>query len=121
MEVLKYIVNNGQSPYQYLWSNDSTTATITNLPAGTYTVTATDANGCTITGSGTVTEPSILELDLSFTSETSAGAADGTATASVNGGTGNYTYVWTTSQTSAMITNLPAGDYCVTVTDENVL
>lgn len=51
------IVNGGSSPYQYLWSNGITSSTITNLTSGTYTVTVTDANSCSMTCSSTVNEP----------------------------------------------------------------
>ena len=50
-------VNGGTSPYTYLWSNNATSASITGLTAATYTVTVTDANGCTKVCSSIVGEP----------------------------------------------------------------
>ncbi|MEY4594565.1 MAG: hypothetical protein RIQ47_975, partial [Bacteroidota bacterium] len=52
------VVATGGTPgYTYLWSNGATTSTATGLVAAAYTVTVTDANGCTRTGSITVGSP----------------------------------------------------------------
>ena len=57
-------VTDGTPAYVYSWSNGGSTATITNLTAGTYTVTVTDANLCTASCSYTVTEPSLLQATI---------------------------------------------------------
>jgi len=56
----------GQSPYTYQWNNsgNGTTATINNLPAGTYSVTVTDANGCTEVTSATVGATCFLQATI---------------------------------------------------------
>ena len=54
----------GSSPYTYSWTNGSTSNTQASLPKGTYTVTVTDANGCTSTCSSIVNEPSTAACDL---------------------------------------------------------
>ncbi|MAX82426.1 MAG: hypothetical protein CL843_19890, partial [Crocinitomicaceae bacterium] len=110
----------GTMPYTYAWSNSATTASITGVAAGTYTVTVTDANGCTSTSSSTVTEPTVLvaasQVDSTITCN---GLSDGGATASATGGTMPYTYAWSNSATTASITGVAAGTYTVTVTDAN--
>ncbi len=114
-------VSGGTAPYTYVWSPSGGTAkTATGLSAGTYTVTATDANGCTITRNFTITQPVILAATVSKTDVSSAGGSNGTATVSVTGGTGSYTYSWSPSGgTAATATGLVAGNYTVTVTDAN--
>ncbi len=47
----------GSEPYTYLWSNDQTTASVSGLAAGTYSVTVTDSNGCVATQSATISAP----------------------------------------------------------------
>lgn len=53
-------VSGGNSPYNYQWSNGGTLQTITNMPAGTYSVDVTDANGCTLTEEITISQPDSL-------------------------------------------------------------
>ena len=113
------IVSGGTAPYTYLWSDGQTTATATGLAAGTYSVTATDANGCTTSQTVTITEPTLLSSTSSSTDVTCNGAADGTATIIVSGGTAPYTYLWSDGQTTATATGLAAGTYSVTATDAN--
>jgi SprB repeat/FG-GAP repeat len=113
------LITNGAAPFIYEWSNGSNEATVTGLGAGTYDVTVTDANDCTVTASVTITEPSVLELTLNGTAETGVGANDGTAGATPSGGTPGYAFEWDTGETTSMISNLAPGEYCVTVTDAN--
>ena len=104
----------------YLWSNNETTQTITGLSAGTYTVTVTDANGCTNTCSATVgdtTGPSVSCAAVN--SPVCFGATDGEVDATPTGGTAPYTYLWSNNATTQDITGLGAGTYTVTVTDAN--
>ncbi len=105
----------GTAPYSYVWSNGATTAGISNLSAGSYTVTATDANGCKIIQSVTINQPAKITLTLSSTPASCL--ASGTATATVSGGTPPFTYAWSNGATTATISNIVAGSYSVTVTD----
>ncbi|MEZ4722237.1 MAG: HYR domain-containing protein [Flavobacteriales bacterium] len=113
-------VSTGTAPYTYSWSNSATTASITGIVAGTYSVTVTDANGCTDSTSVTITEPAILVATSVADSNASCnGYSDGGATASATGGTPSYTYSWSNSATTASITGMVAGTYSVTITDQN--
>ncbi|WP_276134909.1 T9SS type B sorting domain-containing protein [Polluticoccus soli] len=111
----------GTAPYTYSWNTGpvQTTSAVTGLAAGTYTVTVTDANNCTITASTTITQPAVLTATTSKTDVSCNGGSNGTATVTAGGGTAPYTYSWNTTpaQTTATATGLAAGTYTVTVTD----
>ncbi len=118
----------GTSPYTYLWdpaTGSQTTNPATGLAAGTYGVTVTDDNGCTITDSVTIGEPTEITGTTSTTSATCGLVpCDGSATVSASGGTGTLTYQWFDSTPTALgvgttESNLCAGAYTVEVTDDN--
>ncbi|MBK9335647.1 MAG: T9SS type A sorting domain-containing protein [Lewinellaceae bacterium] len=109
----------GNSTYEYAWSNGATTASVTSLAAGTYTVVVTDGEDCTASASVVITEPAVLAPNTSATHQTAANVNDGTATASPTGGAGVYTYLWNTGETTQTITELAPGTYEVIVTDGN--
>lgn len=110
----------GTGPYSYLWMPGSlTTQTISGLVAGTYTLTVTDANNCTATQQVTITEPQPVTATMSFTNVQCFAACNGTATVNVSGGTGPYSYNWSSGQGTAMAVNLCPGTYTVDVTDAN--
>ncbi|QSW88743.1 T9SS type A sorting domain-containing protein [Flavobacterium endoglycinae] len=114
-------VTGGTAPYTYSWAPyGGTAATATGLAAGTYTITVTDANGCTATQSYTITEPTALAATSSHTDASCNGGTNGTATVVVTGGTGAYTYLWSPSGgTAATASGLSAGTYTVIATDAN--
>jgi gliding motility-associated-like protein len=109
----------GTSPYSYLWNTGATTQTLSGIPAGTYTVTVTDVNGCTDTEDETLVAPNPLVLTMDTNSESCTGAADGEASVAVSGGTGPYSFSWSTTSTNDTIFSLTAGNYTVTLTDAN--
>jgi len=109
--------SNGTSPFTYLWSNSETLQTATGLAAGTYTVTATDANGCTITTTATINQPTPLVVSVNNTNVSCNGGNTGTATVAASGSNPPYTYLWSNAQTGATATGLAAGTFQVTVTD----
>ncbi|MEQ8908424.1 MAG: PKD domain-containing protein, partial [Vicingaceae bacterium] len=112
--------NGGTTPYTYNWNNGDNTATSSNLIAGTYFVTITDANGCVDSSNITITEPNLLSTTTSVNSPISCNnAANGIASVSPSGGTAPYTYNWSQGATTASISNLGPGTFLVTVTDNN--
>jgi PKD repeat protein len=111
-------VTGGTAPFTYQWSNGGNIGSITGLPAGTYTVTVTDAGGCTATASRTITQPTVINVSVTSTN-TLCGTSNGSVSASVSGGGTSYSYVWSTGATTASVSNLGAGSYAVTITDNN--
>ncbi|MGL5891897.1 MAG: PKD domain-containing protein, partial [Bacteroidia bacterium] len=115
----------GVGPFTYTWSNGDTSATATNLPAGTYTITVTDANGCFDSTVVTITEPAQLTSTQSVVDATCFGASSGSGTMTGTGGSGAYTFAWTPSVSSTTSGNsntgnsLAAGSYVCTITDAN--
>ena len=118
------ITKGSTPPYNYLWSDGQTTAIATGLSAGTYTVTATDANGCKATATVDVTQPEPFFINAIpfITPLTCYGANDGTATIFASGGTEPYTFQWSGvpgSTNTSTVTGLSPGAYNVFVSDAN--
>lgn len=110
----------GAGGYSYLWDNNQTGGTASNLGSGNYTVTVTDASQCTATANVSVSDANGPSISISAQQNPAcAGGADGTASALGSGGSGNLTYSWNTNpvQTGNTATNLPAGTYTCTVFD----
>ncbi|MBW8049667.1 MAG: T9SS type A sorting domain-containing protein [Cytophagales bacterium] len=103
----------------YVWSNGSASQILTNLIGGIYEVTVTgNLSGCVSTASFTIFEPDPITLTVN-TVDASCGNADGIASVNVTGGTGTYTYFWSTGGTNSFETGLAAGVYAVNVMDAN--
>lgn len=110
----------GNPGYTFTWNpNVSATGTASNLPAGTYSCTVTDASGCSSTSSYTVSEPTQLTASAAGFNVTCNGACDGQIVTIPAGGTGNYTFLWSTGCTTASCNNVCFGNYTVTITDQN--
>jgi len=110
----------GSGAFTYSWApSGGTAATATGLSAGAYTVTITDANGCTKAQNVTITQPAALVAGNSQINITCNGTATGAASVTPSGGTTPYTYSWSSGQTTSSITGLIAGSYSVLVTDAN--
>lgn len=112
-------VNGGVFPYTYAWSTGATTEDVNGLSGGTYDVTVTDANGCTLTQSFTINEPTALVTSVTGVNVTCNGAANGSTDLTVSGGTAPYTFLWNTFQTVEDLSNVGGGTYYVIVTDAN--
>ena len=111
----------GAGGYTYTWDDVTVSGNNPmNLGAGTYCVTLTDAAGTTTETCATITEPEALSITMSSTNELDMNA-DGTATATIGGGTPEYYYQWSTAppQTTETAIGLSIGTYTVTVTDAN--
>ncbi|MDQ3110558.1 MAG: PKD domain-containing protein [Bacteroidota bacterium] len=109
----------GTPNYSFSWSSGCTSPSCPNVCAGSYTVTVTDANGCTATSSTTVTEPTVISITTS-TIDAHCNLSDGSASAVFSGGTGTLMPVWYNPSTSGPNMNgIPAGNYFVVITDAN--
>jgi gliding motility-associated-like protein len=114
--------NGGTAPYFYSWSpSGGNFATANNLTAGNYTVTVTDAHGCTTTSSAIVTQPPVLTAATDTLANVLCyGGNNGSAFVTAGGGTGTYSYLWNPAGGStATASNLSAATYSVRVTDAN--
>ena len=107
----------GNGAYAYAWNTGDFTATIGSLDTGTYTVTITDGALCTATASVYITQPPVLAANATAQNMSGATTNDGSVSAVPDGGTAPYTFEWSTSDTSAAVSNLGPGAYTVTVTD----
>ncbi|MFH2096316.1 MAG: SprB repeat-containing protein, partial [Bacteroidota bacterium] len=115
-------VSGGTPPYNVLWSNGATTTDISGLCNGSYTVTITDANGCTaVAGPWMMTDPPALSIDTEGSTNIDCnGDGDGTVTVTASGGTGILSYdIGSGAQATGDFTGLNGGTYTVTVTDAN--
>ncbi|MEM6964692.1 MAG: gliding motility-associated C-terminal domain-containing protein [Bacteroidota bacterium] len=112
----------GTGPYTYAWNpqlgND---ATVSSLAEGTYSVTTTDANGCTGELNGiNITQPAApLNVVASVDDASCAGVCDGAISLSISGGTAGYTVDWSNGDTGTNVTGLCGGNITATVTDAN--
>ena len=113
--------NGGTAGYTYSWNpGGQTTASVTGLSAGNYTATVTDANGCTTTATVTIT--GVAGGTVAITSQSNVlcnGGSTGSAVATMTGGLSPFTYSWNSGQTTSSVSNFPAGNYSVIVTDAN--
>jgi len=119
--IASVIASGGTGTFTYLWNTNPVQANDTafNLDARDYIVYVTDANNCVDSFVVTVTQPDEIVINFTVTSPLCFGNSTGFATANPTGGTGTFTYLWSTGDTTQTISNLPAGNYIVTVTDSN--
>ncbi|MBX2978338.1 MAG: gliding motility-associated C-terminal domain-containing protein [Flavobacteriales bacterium] len=119
---ISVVVTGGVAPYTYAWSDGQQSAQATGLCAGSYTLTVTDANGCTSDATFEVTEPDPLVLAGAST-QSECGVCNGGVEVTASGGTQPYVEVWSSVAgiigTGPAITDLCAGIYTVQVFDAN--
>ncbi|MDB5225851.1 MAG: hypothetical protein JWN78_44 [Bacteroidota bacterium] len=113
----------GDGSYTYLWSNNQTAASLTNVPAGTYSVTVKSGNQCSSTTTTNLTQPD--PINVSVSTQLMNGSSNFSATLNVTGGITPYTFTLNNSSGSRIeastqtISNLSAGNYTVSVRDKN--
>ena len=119
---VKVVGTGGTGPYTYAWPATVLSATggVANaLPAGTYTVTVADVRGCETPFDVTLAEPAPIELAFDNVAVACSGESTGYLAVEAGGGTGPYTYLWSTGSTETALSDIPAADYGLTVTDAN--
>lgn len=121
------VISGGLPNYQYNWSDGTNNTSISDLSAGTYSLTVTDANGCSQVEESIIIEPLPINIILEELADaTCAGNTNGFIDVVAEGGTTNtgneYTYDWNIPNPNSdtdLLSNLDGGTYIVTVTDEN--
>jgi hypothetical protein len=120
---LQAIVVGGPAPYTYLWSNGSTQELNSGIGGGTYSLTVTDAVGCSSIATDTLVNPAALSAVPTSILQPGQGLSDGAIFLDIAGGSGTYTYAWSRNGVflvaSEDLTNAAAGDYVLVVTDGN--
>ncbi|GAB4451361.1 MAG: hypothetical protein OHK0036_11720 [Bacteroidia bacterium] len=114
-------VSGGTPNYNYAWlPSGGNSSLANNLMAGNYTVNITDANGCTISGTASISQPPALSITASSNSVSCFGYSDGSASVNISGGVGGYNYSWLPiGANGSSVNGLSAGTYTVNVTDMN--
>lgn len=117
---LKIQANGGTAPYRYEWNTGSIAPVLTNLSAGTYTVTVTDFKSCQQILNFPITQPDSLRTRLiTQNNPRCIGDNNGALNVEALGGTAPYTFNWNTGATGASLMNLAVGKYTVSLTDAN--
>jgi gliding motility-associated-like protein len=118
-------ITSGTAPFQINWSTGATTEDLLGLSAGSYTVSISDANGCTAQGSYSVNAPPSLEIDTTLSiyqggyNVSSWLGQDGSIDVTVSGGQSPYSFAWSNGGNSEDLSALGAGTYALIVTDAN--
>jgi gliding motility-associated-like protein len=117
-------VSGGTVPYSFAWNNGAQTEDIAGLSPSVYSVTITDANGCTVSGNFTITEPPALVLNGQAHSNSCYGVTDASIDITITGGVMPYSTAWSNMSWSSTVTaedlsGIAPGTYDVLVTDAN--
>ncbi len=109
----------GTAPYSYSWDNGDTTQNLSGAASGTYTLAATDDNGCVEFEIAEVKEPEALIVNSTLSGPSCAGNSDASIDITVSGGLEPYIYQWDNGASSQDLTGLTAGSYTLTTTDNS--
>ncbi|MBN2275197.1 MAG: T9SS type A sorting domain-containing protein [Bacteroidales bacterium] len=121
--VIDLTVSGGTLPYAFDWNNGFTGEDLVNVGAGNYSVTVTDARGCSANDGASLSQPASFVTNIAIDNPVRChGDRTAIVTANSTGGTGAYSFVWNDpgNQTTQSAYELSAGDYKVIVTDENL-
>jgi gliding motility-associated-like protein len=110
-------VMGGNPDYTYLWTHGQTTQDLENVPVDEYTVVVTDTKLCVDSATVVIYEPDSIKMDFEVFEVSCSDQTDGTIEGLPYGGTGEFTFLWSNNDTTALITGLSGGDYTLTVTD----
>ncbi|MCX6257880.1 MAG: choice-of-anchor L domain-containing protein [Bacteroidia bacterium] len=113
--ILSSSTTGGIPPYTYLWSNGATLEDVTTTIAGSYYLTVTDSNSCSIIGFAVINSP--LQISAAITNTSCHGSVDGQIMLTVNGGQAPYSFQWSNSASTSAVTGLAAGAYNVNISD----
>lgn len=110
----------GYAPYSFYWlSLNSNDSIVDSLAAGNYDVLITDNNGCTYQQTVSITQPTAVNVFGTITPASCNGYSNGNISLNISGGVQPYNYVWSTGSVTSIASQLAAGNYSVTITDDN--
>ena len=124
-------VNGGTAPFDYVWKDNFNNVydrnvgnvfndgDLSNVPAGIYELTVTDANNCIANFTTELTQPEDLVIDIKKTDLNCYNSNDGTITVTPSGGVAPYSYSWSDFGNGSVRNGLSAGSYKVTISDSN--
>lgn len=117
--IVNLTVIGGTNPYNYLWTNVTVNQDLTGVTAGWYSVDVTDAQNCLTKGVFLIGQPEEIMISGSISQTTCRDNEDGSITIFVEGGTPDYTYLWSTNEVTQSVYNLAPGMYIIEVMDEH--
>jgi hypothetical protein len=114
-------VTGGTPSFRYNWSNGATTQNLSNVAAGTYSLSVTDSKNCVanLPSSFTLTQPPAISITPTVTNVSCNGQSNGAISISISGGATPYSYLWNDGVSTQNRTGLKAGTYTLTLTDAN--
>lgn len=107
----------GNGPFDYLWNNGSTSASLSNLSAGAYSVSVESIDGCSASTSVVINEPEEITITASGSPTSCYNNSNGALSANASGGNSPYTFSWSNGSNNQIQTNVASGEYTVTLTD----
>ena len=113
-------IDNGNTPFEYSLNGGQfqSTPVFENLGAGDYVILVRDLNGCLFANNTSMEMPEILEANLTIVDETCSNK-NGIISAAPEGGMPPYSLLWSTGDTTYLISQLISGEYALSITDDN--